>query len=122
MITYTGTLLNLDGVVDAQGDIFDENTAIELPSHEVPVTLDFHDSPEFNLGYAKLFFAPGELRYRITSNEKLPEYALETLIPCAGGVVKNRSGKRIVHAFIKSIGLSAHQNSDARIKRLKDQK
>jgi hypothetical protein len=122
MIFYSGTLLRLDGVMDSQGEIFDHNTAIELPSNEVKVTLDFHEGPEFWLGKATLYFAPGELRYdMILDNSKLPQHALETLIPCAGGMIKNRNGQSILHALITSIGLTAHRNSDARIKPLKDQ-
>lgn len=122
MITYTGVLLNLDGVVDSQGDVFDDTSSIELPSREVDVTLDFHRETEFWLGTAKLFFRPGKLCYRMHLDDtRLPKYALETLIPCAGGSIVKRDGKHITHAFIKTIGLTSYQNCDTRIKRLKDQ-
>ena len=123
MITYTGTLLNLDGVVDAQGDIFDENTIVELPSRHVPVTFNFHDGPEFVLGRAKLFFRPGKLCYKIElTDERLPKYALETLIPCAGGRAKARNGKNVSHVSIETVGMAEYRNSDVRIKSLKEQK
>ena len=122
MIEFTGVVLKLDGVVDAQGDIFDHNTAVELPSYPVQVTLDFHQGPEFWLGHATLYFAPGELRYEMKLDDsRLPKHALETLIPCVGGSIKSKEGNRVTHAFIKSIGLTSYQNSDSRIKPLKDQ-
>jgi len=122
MLFYTGVLLNLDGVVDSQGDIIDENTAIELPSQEVKVTLDFHEGPEFLLGHARLFFAPKELRYEILlMNDRLPKFSLETLIPAAGGVVFKREGNNITHLLVDRIGLTTRRNSDVRIQPLKDQ-
>jgi hypothetical protein len=122
MITYTGVLLRLDGVPDQGGEIFDENTAIELPSHNVPVTLEFHGQPEFWLGNARLYFESDNLKYDMQLDDtRLPKHALEILIPCVGGFVKGRNGKNITHASITSIGLTSVGNADARIKRLKDQ-
>jgi hypothetical protein len=123
MINFTGTILRLDGIPDASGDIFDENTTIELPSREVPVTFEFHKEPEFHLGWARLYFRPGELKYDMRLDEtRLPKYALDDLTPAICGSCKGRNGKKIEYASISSIGLSTSKNMDLRIKSLKDQK
>lgn len=123
MIEMTGVVLRFDGVPDSSGDVFSEDTGIELPSRDVPVTLEFHDRPEFWLGFAKLYFRPGALHYRMQLDDtRLPKYALETLTPCAGGFVVAKEGNVIKHCKITSIGLSIYGNADFRIKPLKDQK
>jgi hypothetical protein len=123
MFKFTGTLLHLDGIPDLTGEYFDENSMVELPSHDVSVTLDFHEGPEFWLGKAKLYFRPGKLCYIMELlDERLPKYALETLTPCVGGHVKSRNGNRISYVSVSGIGLSASGNADSRIKPLKDQK
>jgi hypothetical protein len=123
MIKFTGTVLRLDGMPDSSGDIFDENTAIELPSQVVPVTFEFHNKPEFHLGWAKLYFRPGELKFDMHLDEtKLPKYALDDLTPAICGSCSGRDGKRIQYASISSVGLSVSGNADSRIKPLRDQK
>src|SRR5665213_734536 len=122
MVIFTGTLLNLDGVPDSQGDIFDENTAIELPSHRVSVTLDFHKDPEFWLGTAKLFFRSNELCYTMWLDDtRLPKYALETLTPCMAGSTKDIGRGHRKDVRITSIGLFSISNCDPRIKSIGEQ-
>lgn len=123
MFKFTGTLLHLDGIPDKTGEFFDENSMVELPSHDVPVTFDFHKGPEFWLGRAKLYFRPGKLCYIMELlDERLPKHAVETLTPCIGGRVVSRNGNRISYVKVDDIGLSARGNADSRIKPLKDQK
>jgi hypothetical protein len=123
MITYVGTLINLDGQPDTAGDVLDADTSVELPSHQVKVTLNFDHREEFVLGRAKLFIRPSKICYRMDIDDsKLPEYALRDLVPCAGGVVMDRNGKHIKHIFLTSIGLSEAGNADPRIQPIGEQK
>ncbi len=122
MIKYTGTVLNYDGIPDLSGDIFDENTAISLPSENVPVYFLYSDEFESLCGFAKLYFAGSCLRYsmEILRDEKFPKQILDTLTPCITGVIKQRSGSVIKDSFIYSI-LLADYNTDKRIKPLGEQ-
>lgn len=123
MISYTGTLLKFDGIPDSQGDIFSTDTSIELPSHEVPVLFEFHQSPEFLLGYAKLYFSQNEIRYDMRIDDtKLPKHALDGLIPCIGGSILKRTGNHADQVKVNCTGLSIKDNVDFRIKSIGEQK
>lgn len=122
MITYTGTVLLFDGQVDAQGDIFDENTGVELPSREVDVLYDFHNKPEFLLGKAKLFFRPGKMCYEMKlNNDRLPKHALDTLFPAIGGKIVEREGKNLTYVIVNSIGLCSSKNANTKIRPIGEQ-
>ena len=123
MITFTGTVLNLDGVPDSIGHILDDDTALELPSHEVPVTFECFNQPEFLLGKAKLFYVNGQLRYKMSINDtRLPEYAVAPLYPCVRGIFTFTTPKQISACKVVSIDLSEYKNCDERILPIGEQK
>lgn len=122
MIAYTGTVLHFDGLPDITGEIFDEDTAIELPSELVPVVFEFRPEPEFLLGKAKLFFEPGKLRFHIEFDDKrLTKDFLDPLVPCVGGRTLSRRGNKIEHVYVYSVGLTESCNADKRIKPIGEQ-
>ncbi len=122
MVTFTGKVLNLDGIPDILGEVFDQETAVELPSYDVPVNLDFYQEPEFRLGTAKLYFEPDALMYQMELDDsKLPKYALETLFPAVGGFVLKRSKNKMEHIKVTQIALTPSGNADIRIGNLNNQ-
>lgn len=123
MIKYVATVLYYDGIPDSSGDIFSQDTAIQLESSDVPVTFEFKDGSEFRLGTAKLRFNNDRLDCIFYLDDtKLPRYALDPLTPAIEGTVRGRKGKLLTEVAIKSIGLSESGNVDKRIKKLGDKK
>lgn len=122
MIIYLGTILNLDGWPDLSGDIFDENSGVELLGNPIAVTFEFNNKKETILGRATLFFSDNKVKYEMRLDDtRLSKERLDSLFPCIGGVVFEREEQRIVRFAIDKVALCSKPNQDYRIKTIGEQ-
>lgn len=119
---FTGVLVNLDGQPDSFGDIIDSSCEIDI-AKDIKVTHEFNNGPESFLGVANLIRESDVVKYEIDIKvDKIPDGLLKLLVPCVGGSIKQRDGKKITKCTFNSIGLSIEGNADPRIKPLGEQK
>lgn len=119
---FTGVIVNLDGQPDSFGDIIGPDCDIEI-SRDMKVTHEFNNGPDSFLGIANLIRESDVVKYEIDIRvEKLPEDVLKLLVPCVGGSIVERDGRKITKCKFYSIGLSIEGNADPRIKPLGEQK
>lgn len=117
---FTGTLLNMDGHADSQGDIFTRMAKIDIPKEAIKVTHNFDQSKI--LGSGKITREGKKLTYEIELDTTiLPAEVLKQLTPAVGGVVHRRRGNKIEEVRITQISLSGSSNADSRIKKLGEQ-
>jgi len=112
-------VLNLDGVPDDVGDIFDENTEIEW-FDEVFVSRDYVNGTVF--GKAKLFKEDKAI-YAEVSLEDGESYSvfLDCLTPAIGGIIFEREGNYIKKCLIREVAFLTTPNLDSRMKTIKEQ-
>lgn len=118
---FTGVIVNLDSQPDVFGDIIGPDCDIEI-SQDMNVTYEFNNGPDSFLGVANLTREASVVKYEIDIRvEKLPEEILKKLVPCIGGSIVQRDGRKITKCKFNNIGLSIEGNADPRIKPLGDQ-
>lgn len=118
MKTKTITVLNMDGVADADGDIFDCDTECVF-RRWVPVPVCVGDGKSVNdvVGYANLTREPGRLCAVIEPLDGF-EDLIPHLYPTVRGSIIERSGDKVTKVIIYEIVLSSDRNIDRRIDRV----
>jgi hypothetical protein len=108
-------VLVCDGVPDCEGEVFRKD-GVEVPEHDVPVTLEFGTGIESIVGKAKLRWVDNIL---FADVELLParmkENGPKVLYPAIAGLCIEKRDKLIYKSAIRGIGLSVGKNADGRI-------
>ena len=108
-------VLNLDGVPDSMGEVFDEKTTVTwtLGGQGVPSVLDFGKTPADNLGFAVLRQQGNKLLADVYIRRPFPGPV--SLYPAVGGRVIQKKGPRFLDVTITEISLNTRPNADKRI-------
>jgi hypothetical protein len=120
---YDVVVLNLDGIPDADGDIFDGLTTI-VWKESLPVYLEVKDGSQFLTMASMSLIRPGGRRRHLRAYMNFNAVSadvkaiLPSMTPSVEGSVARRDGAIIRHAEITKIRLSTSKNSDSRIKAL----
>jgi hypothetical protein len=111
-------VLNLDGVPDSVGDVFNKDTVVTFPE-KVPVSYSFFpedgtmdEAVRNHIAFATLERAEDGI---YASFEPVEGKFIGGLTPAIGGVANERENAHMKSVRITCIGMMAMRNSDARI-------
>lgn len=111
-------VMKLDGRMDRDSDVFNEDTQLDLPE-SVPLKHYPVGGPldEYKYGTAKLSRVGNEI-YAEIQDSKLPESILREFYPGISGSYLDKKGNTITAAKIEAVNFHVHKNADDRIQKI----